>query len=372
MPGDGALDPEWLHDVQGSLTGHVSVVPEETREDWVEVRAFGRGCSGGWTAGPYTEAADLDVTSLALDGTCAGLVAIQVLVDVHEAQTGALVNGHQSAPVYALVTGSTVTRWLDLAEAKAAAILPSSDGVGDVQDDSDLVGREVTGVIAALWLSEGALANTLGTMCFDENLNYTDGSVGDYLTGSTTDANGIRVKITDLAPLGLTYWFWADSSGCINYNLPTNDHYDVDVYMSAQVGTNTVYVHDSSGNAVHTNILSNTLPVNFSASHAFGGGGATYTPIVAALAFALSRVDGNLTNGSTSCGSRARGTGIAARTSRTGGGRSGPASRRPAISASRWPWATWTAMATPTWRWAPSISLSTAARPACHGRARRM
>jgi len=146
-PGEREGDPAWVKDGNGGLTGHVTLTPDAgDRLDWVEARVYGRGCTGGWSAGPYSglESVDVDLSNFGLDGSCQGLVAVELQVDVRDGGDQ-LVSGHSSGLAYATVNGSSVTRWLDAGTAKASVVREAETvELGYAVDDEDLVGLEVT------------------------------------------------------------------------------------------------------------------------------------------------------------------------------------------------------------------------------------
>jgi len=131
-------------------------------------------------------------------------------------------------------------------------------------------------------------ASVIQTICVDEDTDYTDASAGNQFTGTSNDAYGIHLKISDLTA-STSAWVWAlTSTGCYTGVADDSHSYKIEAATTAQIVdtyTNTIYVQDKDGNTLVTTLVNNFTPHNGTNNYSIGP--SSYVDILAATSFAL-------------------------------------------------------------------------------------
>lgn len=104
-------------------------------------------------------------------------------------------------------------------------------------------------VLSILLVTVAFAGPTDDRFCFDfTNLAFTDGDVGDVLTGSSLPAYGLKVAFRRGSASKIYYLDDTGADGgCVDADLVQGADYTVKIYYRANVTGNTVSVHNSSG-----------------------------------------------------------------------------------------------------------------------------
>ncbi|MEQ1504508.1 MAG: hypothetical protein ABMB14_19880 [Myxococcota bacterium] len=110
-------------------------------------------------------------------------------------------------------------------------------------------------VVASMVGPAAQAAPVITTFCFEFNIAYTDGAVGDLLTGTSTTARGNRVQFVKESNNTVVADVYTDpTSGCVTLTgvqrLDTSFTYTIRLPREASIGGNTIVVQNASGGSI--------------------------------------------------------------------------------------------------------------------------
>jgi hypothetical protein len=134
------------------------------------------------------------------------------------------------------------------------------------------------------------------TYCVDYEIDYDDGSTGDYLTGATTKARGALLRFDDDGTLTDVYLDWDGANpGCVTTTLDNATSYAVKLVRKAHVNGNTLKVVDDDATpALYASTITSSHTPVANTTYDWDVGPTNSIRILAAATWAIQRRTGGI------------------------------------------------------------------------------